>query len=81
MSSEEPQSEHGAKGTRDTGSDTPGGGSADRPAGTIDEEEVTSTRDHNPTEENVGSTGTLPPEDAEPAVPPYEGRRTSTEGD
>ncbi|GGN71965.1 hypothetical protein [Nocardia rhizosphaerihabitans] len=78
--SEEPQSERGAKGSRDTGSDTPGGGTTDRPAGTFDQEEVTSTRDHNPAEENIGTTGTRPPEDAEPAVPPYEGRRTSAEG-
>ncbi len=74
--SEEPQSERGAKGSRDTGSDKPGGGPADRPAGTIDEEEVTSSREHNPTEENIGKSGTLPPQDTEPAVPPYEGRET-----
>ncbi|MFE5288745.1 hypothetical protein ACFRAQ_27575 [Nocardia sp. NPDC056611] len=78
--SEEPQSARGAKGSRDTGADTPGGGPADRPAGTFDEEEVTSTHDHNPKEENVGTTGTLPPKDTEPAVPPYEGRQTSAEG-
>ncbi|RMI32093.1 hypothetical protein EBN03_13815 [Nocardia stercoris] len=78
--SEEPQSARGAQGSRDTGSDTPDGGSADRPAGTFDEEEVTSTRDHNPTQENIGGSGTLPPGDAEPAIPPYEGRRTSAEG-
>jgi hypothetical protein len=78
--SEEPQSERGAKGSRDAGSDKPGGGTADRPAGTFDQEEVTSTRDHNPAEGNIGTTGTVPPGDAEPAIPPYEGRRTSAEG-
>ena len=31
---EEPQSERGAPGSRDTGSDRPAGGPADRPAGT-----------------------------------------------
>jgi hypothetical protein len=31
--SEEPQSERGAPGSRDTGSDEPAGGPADRPAG------------------------------------------------
>ena len=31
---EEPQSERGAPGSRDTGSDEPGGGPVDRPAGT-----------------------------------------------
>ncbi|MDQ2751076.1 MAG: hypothetical protein ABI775_01600 [Pseudonocardiales bacterium] len=35
---EEPQEERGAPGTRDTGSDEPAGGPADRPAGTSDED-------------------------------------------
>jgi hypothetical protein len=34
---EEPQAERGAPGSRDTGSDAPGGGPVDRPAGTSDE--------------------------------------------
>jgi hypothetical protein len=34
----EPQSERGAPGSRDTGSDEPAGGPVDRPAGTSDEE-------------------------------------------
>jgi hypothetical protein len=38
----EPQAERGAVGSRDTGSDEPGGGPADRPAGTPDEESDTS---------------------------------------
>ncbi len=38
----EPQSERGAPGSRDTGSDEPGGGPADRPAGGGDEETDTS---------------------------------------
>ena len=33
---EEPQSERGAPGSRDTGSDEPGGGPVNRPAGTSD---------------------------------------------
>jgi hypothetical protein len=33
---EEPQSERGAPGSRDTGSDEPGGGPVNRPAGTAD---------------------------------------------
>ncbi|PPJ25483.1 hypothetical protein C5E45_25700 [Nocardia nova] len=77
--SEEPQSQRGAKGSRDTGSNTPGGGSTDRPAGTFDQEEVTSARDQNQSGGDVATTGTLPPGDAEPAVPPYEGRRTGAE--
>jgi hypothetical protein len=39
---EEPQSERGSEGSRDTGSDEPSGGSVDRPAGTADEESDTS---------------------------------------
>lgn len=39
---EEPQQERGARGSRDQGSDEPGGGPADRPAGVADEESDTS---------------------------------------
>jgi hypothetical protein len=39
---EEPQEERGAPGSRDSGSDEPGGGPVDRPAGTSDEEADTS---------------------------------------
>jgi len=39
---EEPQDERGAPGSRDTGSDGPGGGPADRPSGGSDEESDTS---------------------------------------
>jgi hypothetical protein len=38
---EEPQSERGPQGSRDTGSDEPGGGPVDRPAGTSDEDSDT----------------------------------------
>jgi hypothetical protein len=38
---EEPQAERGPKGSRDTGSDEPGGGPVDRPEGTADEESDT----------------------------------------
>ena len=38
---EEPQSERGAPGSRDTGSDEPGGGPVDRPAGAADEDSDT----------------------------------------
>lgn len=37
----EPQEERGAEGSRDTGSDEPGGGPVDRPSGTADEESDT----------------------------------------
>jgi hypothetical protein len=39
---EEPQSERGPVGSRDAGSDEPGGGPVDRPAGTSDEDGDTS---------------------------------------
>ena len=38
----EPQSERGAPGSRDTGSDEPGGGPVDRPADTADDQTDTS---------------------------------------
>lgn len=63
---------------RDTGSDKPGGGPADRPAGTVDE-------DANPPLSNpddtttYGGTGTLPPQDTGSAIPPYEGRTEGSE--
>lgn len=41
---EEPQSERGPEGSRDTGSDEPSGGPAGRPAGTSDEESDTSVQ-------------------------------------
>ncbi|MDT4918280.1 MAG: hypothetical protein QOI15_1039 [Pseudonocardiales bacterium] len=37
----EPQAERGEPGSRDTGSDEPGGGPVDRPAGTSDEDSDT----------------------------------------
>jgi hypothetical protein len=39
---EEPQSERGAPGSRDTGSDEPAGGPVDRPVGTSDDDVETS---------------------------------------
>jgi len=39
---QEPQDERGAPGSRDTGSDEPGGGPVDRPAGGSDAESDTS---------------------------------------
>ena len=41
---EEPQSERGERGSRDTGSDEPGGGPVDRPAGESDERSDTSVQ-------------------------------------
>lgn len=41
---EEPQEERGPMGSRDTGSDQPEGGPADRPSGTSDERSDTSVQ-------------------------------------
>jgi hypothetical protein len=74
--SEEPQSERGDLGSRDTGSDEPSGGPVDRPEGAVEgAESVPSTGDG---DESVahGGAGTLPPQDTEPVLPPYEGRQT-----
>jgi hypothetical protein len=73
--SEEPQSERGEPGSRDTGSDRPSGGPVDRPEGAIPGDEAVPS--HGGSEEGqVGGAGNLPPQAAEPAVPPYEGRQT-----
>ena len=45
---EEPQEERGPVGSRDTGSDEPSGGPADRPAGTADAEHDTSVKPEEP---------------------------------
>jgi hypothetical protein len=44
----EPQSERGAPGSRDTGSDEPAGGPVDRPAGTATEETDTTVDPQQP---------------------------------
>ncbi|HET6530345.1 MAG TPA: hypothetical protein VFH03_06960 [Actinoplanes sp.] len=45
---EEPQEERGPMGSRDTGSDQPSGGPADRPAGVADAESDTSVKPEAP---------------------------------
>jgi hypothetical protein len=45
---EEPQEERGPMGSRDTGSDQPSGGPADRPAGVADDESDTSVKPEAP---------------------------------
>ena len=77
--SEEPQEARGAPGSRDTGENQPSGGPAERPEGAIEgAEEVPS---HGVTEEEIPPPGgTMPPQDVEPALPPYEGRQTSASG-
>jgi hypothetical protein len=73
--SEEPQSERGEMGSRDTGSDRPSGGPADRPEGAVRGDEAVPS--HGGAEEGqVGGAGNLPPQATGTAVPPYEGRQT-----
>jgi hypothetical protein len=74
--SAEPQSERGDVGSRDTGSDKPSGGPVDRPEGAVEGAESVPSMGGD--EESVahGGAGTLPPQDTDPALPPYEGRQT-----
>ncbi len=67
--SEEPQSARGAPGSRDAGSDEPGGGETDRPSGSFDDDIVTSSGEPGWTRPD---TRRASPGAAE--VPPYEGR-------
>jgi hypothetical protein len=94
---EEPQQERGAPGSRDTGSNQPGGGPVDRPEGTVDDGPPTTVDPQEPSDPRmpnaIGDSGTvsdesrsagageLAPQDTGRAVPPYEGRRTSAEVD
>ena len=69
------------RGSRDTGSDQPSGGPADRPAGAIKgDESVPQYGEPGEADFETGFT-TSPPRDVEPAVPPYEGRTTGTDTD
>lgn len=63
-------------GVRDTGTDTPEQGQADRPAGTVDEDANPPMSDPSASDTH-GGTGELPPQDTGSAVPPYEGRKES----
>ena len=67
------------RGSRDTGSDEPSGGPADRPSGAYKGDE--SVPQHGEAEKADFQTGftTEPPRDVKPEVPPYEGRKTSAE--
>ena len=63
---------------RDSGSDEPGGGSTERPAGTVYEDANPPLSDPDDDTE-YGGTGSLPPQDTGAAIPPYPGRTESTE--
>ncbi|MFD3459747.1 hypothetical protein ACFWVM_08565 [Nocardia fluminea] len=70
---EEPQSERGASGSRDTGADTVSGGSTGRVSGDIEHEETTSAEGTDANRQVEFTTE--PPSDVEPAIPPYEGHK------
>ena|SRR5690348_6878356 len=69
------------RGSRDTGSDLPSGGPADRPSGAYKGDE--SVPEHGEAEKPDFETGftTEPPRDVKPEVPPYEGRQTEAKPD
>ena len=75
---EEPQEERGAPGSRDTGSDQPSGGPADRPSGTYQGDEMVPSYGGAGETADTGTTE-RPPADVKPAVPPYEGRKQTAE--
>jgi hypothetical protein len=65
------------QGKRGTGSDEPSGGPADRPSGEYQgDESVPGYGEPGKADFETAFTNE-PPRDAEPAVPPYEGRRES----
>lgn len=73
---EEPQEQRGAPGSRDTGSDQPSGGPADRPSGTYrGDETVPAHAEHGKPSATGSDKTTGAPSDTPPAVPPYEGRQ------
>jgi hypothetical protein len=76
---EEPQEERGALGSRDTGSDLPSGGPADRPSGTYHGDESVPEHDDGAKPDFETAMTNRPPGDTKPAVPPYEGRREAAE--
>ena len=68
-----------APGSRDTGSDVPSGGE-DRPSGTVDGDESVPSHGDAPEDPGFNTKFTNePPRDVEPAIPPYEGRKTEAE--
>ncbi len=75
---EEQRQTSGLPGSRDTGSDEPSAGSADRPSGAYEGDESVPTYGGEG-EGPFGGTGELPPQDVKPAIPPYEGRTTGAD--
>jgi len=52
---------------------------ANRPAGTVDEDANPALSDSDDDTTVNSATGNVPPQDTGSAIPPYEGRQTSTE--
>lgn len=73
---EEPQEERGAPGSRDTGSDEPSGGPVDRPSGSYEGDEAVPTHSDPDNPDFDTKMTNQPPSPTEPAIPPYEGRKT-----
>ena len=67
-----------APGTRDTGSDKPSGGE-DRPSGALKGDESVPGYGEEGSEDFDTTMTNEPPRDVEPAVPPYEGRKTQAD--
>jgi hypothetical protein len=65
------------EGSPGTGADAPEERAADRPGGTVDEDANPPLTDPDESDADAG-TDDLPPQDTGRAVPPYEGRQTST---
>ncbi|MFC3777929.1 hypothetical protein [Mycolicibacterium holsaticum] len=65
------------KGSRDTGSDVPSGGPADRPSGEYQGDESVPAYGSDERPDFETSFTNEPPRDVESAVPPYEGRQSS----
>jgi hypothetical protein len=71
--------EPGERGSRDTGSDLPSGGPADRPSGTYKGDESVPEHDEGEKLDFEAGFTTEKPRDVDPEIPPYEGRKTSAE--
>jgi hypothetical protein len=67
-----------APGTRDTGSDEPSGGE-DRPSGTYEGDESVPGYGKEGSADFDTKMTSEPPHESEPAVPPYEGRKTQAD--
>jgi hypothetical protein len=67
------------QGKRGTGSDLPSGGDSDRPSGTYKGDESVPAYDDGGKPDFETAFTNEPPKDVKPAIPPYEGRKTSAD--